>query len=194
MPRFVSSTPPPWRAMSRSVRRLCFAPPSQEITMSGENPTERDETTAAERVLSLVGSRAEAIVHVATGTSSLTRFANSRIHQNVTEDLHAVHLTVISDGRMARAGTTRTEPDALAGLVERALAAAALRPADPDVAGFAPPAPVPAVDHWDEGTAAATPEDRARVVAAFVDAAGELEAAGYCSTRSVHHVLVSSTG
>ncbi|HLM63998.1 MAG TPA: TldD/PmbA family protein [Acidimicrobiales bacterium] len=162
--------------------------------MSGENPTERDETTAAERVLSLVGSRAEAIVHVATGTSSLTRFANSRIHQNVTEDLHAVHLTVISDGRMARAGTTRDEPDALAGLVERALAAAALRPADPDVAGFAPPAPVPAVDHWDEGTAAATPEDRARVVAAFVDAAGELEAAGYCSTRSVHHVLVSSTG
>jgi len=180
------------------------------------DPTEPDAraidaaTEACEQVLGLVTGRAEGAVALATavvGTSSLTRFANSRIHQNVSEGTRGVRLAVAIDGRLARASTTRTDGDGLAALADRALAAAVLRPADPGFAGFAPPAPVPDVDHWDAGTAAATPDQRAEVVAAFVEAAaGEAatgdrraravssEAAGYCSTRAVARALVSTTG
>jgi predicted Zn-dependent protease len=149
---------------------------------------------ACEQALAYVRGRAEAVAAALMGTSSLTRFANSRIHQNVTEGLEAMSLTVAVDGRVARAQTTRTDAASLEALVERALAAAALRPPDPEFAGFAPEAPVPPVDHWDDGTAGATPDQRAAIVAAFVEAAEGMEAAGYCSTEAATHVLVSTTG
>jgi predicted Zn-dependent protease len=151
-------------------------------------------TDACEQVLANVAGRADAVAAAVVGTLSLTRFANSRIHQNVTEDLEAMSLTVAVEGRVARAQTTRTDAASLEALVERALAAAALRPPDPEFAGFAPAAPVPPVDHWDDATAGATPDQRAAVVAAFVEAGEGLEAAGYCSTEAATHVLVSTTG
>ena len=151
-------------------------------------------TDACEQTLAYVAGRAEAVATAVVGTLSLTRFANSRIHQNVTEDLEAMSLTVAVDGKVARAQTTRTDAASLEALVERALAAAALRPPDPEFAGFAPEAPVPPVDHWDDGTAGATPDQRAAIVAAFVDAGAGLEAAGYCSTEAATQVLVSTTG
>jgi predicted Zn-dependent protease len=163
--------------------------------MSVSDVTEDAASEVCERVLEMLGGRAEGLVVSTIGTSSLTRFANSRIHQNVTEDVRAVTLTVAVDGKVARAGTTRTEPDALAALVDRALAAAALRPADPDFAGFAPPAEVAAVEHWDDATAGATPDQRAAVVADFVAAGeGAGEAAGFCSTEASTQVLASTTG
>jgi predicted Zn-dependent protease len=150
---------------------------------------------AVDRALALVPGRAEAVLSAVMGTSSLTRFANSRIHQNVTEEVSSVVVTVALDGgRVARASTTRVDDDGLSALVERALAAAALRPPDPDFAGFAPAAPVADVDHWDEATAGATPDERAAVVADFVAAGEGLEAAGYCATASYHHVLAATTG
>ncbi|HET8617354.1 MAG TPA: metallopeptidase TldD-related protein [Acidimicrobiales bacterium] len=149
---------------------------------------------ACERTLRLVGRGPDALVSAVVGASSLTRFANSRIHQNVTEDVRAVSLTLAVGGRVAKASTSRTDPADLAALVERARAAAALRPVDPDYAGFAPPAPVPPVAHWDDATAGATPDQRAAVVAAFVAAGAGLEAAGYCSTAGLHHALASTTG
>jgi predicted Zn-dependent protease len=151
-------------------------------------------TDACEQALAHAAGRADAVASAVVGTSSLTRFANSRIHQNVTEDLEAMSLTVAVDGRVARAQSTRTDAASLEALVERALAAAALRPPDPEFAGFAPGAAVPSVDHWDDGTAGATPDQRASIVAAFVDAGEGLEAAGYCSTEAATHVLLSTTG
>jgi len=141
--------------------------------MSEHLIAEREMSAAAETVLALVARRApgaEAIVRARFGSSALTRFANSRIHQNVVEDVVSVTLVVALGGRVAEASTTRTGADALEALVARALAAAALRPADPDFAGFAPPSAVPLVTHTDEATATATPSDRASIVAAFVDA------------------------
>ena len=90
--------------------------------------------------------------------------------------------------------TSRTDPDGLAALVERARDAVRLRPADPDFPGLAPPAPVSPVDHWDDATAGATPDQRAEVVAGFVAAAGDFEAAGYCMTRATEQALASTTG
>jgi len=152
-----------------------------------------DPVEICDRTLALVGD-GEALVTATVGTSSLTRFANSRIHQNVTEDVAVVGLTLAREGRLARVTTSRTDPDGLAALVERARDAVRLRPADPDFPGLAPPAPVSPVDHWDDATAGATPDQRAEVVAGFVAAAGDFEAAGYCMTRATEQALASTTG
>ncbi|HEX5367445.1 MAG TPA: metallopeptidase TldD-related protein [Acidimicrobiales bacterium] len=152
-----------------------------------------------ERALALVGGRGEAVVTASRGQAALTRFANGYIHQNVTESVVDVRITVAAGGRVARSSTNRTDDEGLAAAVERALAAAALRPADPAFPGFAPPAEVPGVDHRDAATAEATPADRAEVVAAFVAAGGGTGgagpgAAGYCATRWRCRALLATTG
>jgi predicted Zn-dependent protease len=157
--------------------------------------SEERAVEVCDRLLDLVGDRAEALAGCSLGPSALTRFANSRIHQNVAEDRTRVSLQVVLDGgRSARAGTTRLADDDLRGLVERAVTAAGLRPADPEWPGMAPPAPAPDVGHWDDGSARAAPEDRARLVRDFVDAGAGLEAAGFCSTAAEIHALHSTSG
>ena len=153
---------------------------------------------AAERVLALVGrasAGAEAEVMVRLGREALTRFANSRIHQNMDGESSHVALRVAEDGRVASASLDGPlTDDVLARLVDDGLAAARVRSVDPDWPGLTQPAGVPAVDHWDDGTAAATPADRAGRVADFVRAAGGLETAGYCSTDAVHLAFANSAG
>ncbi|HZI38297.1 MAG TPA: TldD/PmbA family protein, partial [Acidimicrobiia bacterium] len=160
-------------------------------------------TPAAEicqAVLDRVGDRAEAQVTTQQGRPALTRFANSFIHQNVGEAGVSVNLKVAlpagADGgcRVATASTTRVDDAGLDALVEGALAAAALRPVDPDWPGLAAPAPVPEVDHYDPATEAATPDERARRVRAFVDAGPGLRAAGYCDTDGATSAFANSAG
>jgi predicted Zn-dependent protease len=147
-----------------------------------------------DRVLELVGDRAEAIVSAGAGVSALTRFATSMIHQNVAEDDSSLFLKVIVDGRYASASTTQTSTEALQRLVDRTIEAARLRPPDPDWPGLAGPAEAPDVEHWDDATEGASPDDRAAVVKAFVEAGGGLEAAGYCSTAGRRSALANSAG
>ena len=147
-----------------------------------------------DRVLELVGDRAEAEVGVSRGRSALTRFANSAIHQNVADDGAWTGLKVVVDGRWATTGTNRTDPEALARLVERALEAARLRPVDPDWPGLAPPAPAPDVDHYDEATALAGPPTRAEVVRDFVAAGPGLSGAGFCDTSGWSSAFANSAG
>src|SRR6185295_17879436 len=53
-----------------------------------------------DRVLERVGERADALVTCGQGTNALTRFANSRIHQNMASDEAHVRLrVVVDDGR-----------------------------------------------------------------------------------------------
>ncbi|MGI8776609.1 MAG: TldD/PmbA family protein [Acidimicrobiales bacterium] len=147
-----------------------------------------------ERVLDLVGGRAEAEVTATTGRSALTRFANSHIHQNVAEDHLGVRLRLAVDGRVAGASTDRTDLDGLERLVATTFAAADLRPRDPGWPGLAPPAPAPAIDHYDPDTHRAPPVDRADVVGAFVDAGPGLSAAGYCSSGGYEVYFANSAG
>ena len=148
-----------------------------------------------QEVLDLVGERAEAQVTAQRGRPALTRFANSFIHQNVGEAGVSVNLKLaLPDGRVAAASTTRADADGLAALVDGALAAAGLRPVDPDWPGLAPPAPVPPVDHYDAATEDASPDERARRVRAFVDAGPGLRAAGYCDTDGGTTAFANSAG
>ena len=168
-----------------------------------------DPSTVAEQVLALVGKagkagkavkagkagkETEARVIVTRHTLALTRFANSFIHQNVADEATVVTVDVAIDGRTAGAATNRTGADALAALVDRAMQAARLRPVDPKWPGLPPPQPPPDVEHFDEATASASPDDRAAVVEAFVAAGNGLSAAGYCETSGRETVLASSAG
>jgi predicted Zn-dependent protease len=147
-----------------------------------------------ERVLRLVGTDAEAEVTVTAGTEALTRFATSFIHQNVADDARQVHLRVALDGRVAEGTANQTDDEALSRLVRSTLEAARLQPVDAAWPGLAPPAAAPPVDHWDDGTAAADPDERAARVGAFVAAAGDLETAGFCSTEGLHTSFANSAG
>jgi len=152
----------------------------------------------AATVLDLIRSRAgtaEAEVVVQTGTAALTRFANGAIHQNVAEDLSHVAVRVALDGRVASAALDGPADEAhLRDLVEGVLVAAAVTPVDRDWPGLAAPeAPLP-VDHWDDATAGATPDDRAGLVADFVAAAGGLVTAGAVSTEGLHVSFANSAG
>ena len=147
-----------------------------------------------DEVLRLVGDRAEVEVTARAGMSSLTRFANSFVHQNVGEELCRLDVRVAVDGRLAGASTTRTAPDELAALVEDTLAAARLRPVDPDWPGVAPPAPARANLSYDEATDRAAPDERAVVARDFVRAGPDLKAAGYCMTEVTEVAFANSAG
>lgn len=152
-------------------------------------------TDLAELVLDLVSDRADAEVLVGVGTSSLTRFANSFIHQNVSEDVSEVTLRVATaDGRVASSTSTVPSREALSRFVDDTIEVAGQQPIDKDWPGFGGPATGQDVDHWDEATAFADPTDRAEVVKAFVDAGSGLLAAGYCETVAKDHAYANTEG
>jgi predicted Zn-dependent protease len=137
----------------------------------------------AAEVMDLVPAGVEAETVVAVGNPSLTRFANSFIHQNVSEQGATVHLRVAIDGRVASGSGTRTERTSLQRLLDETIAVARLCDVDEWWTGLTPPTPIADGDHHDAATADADPAERAERVRAFVDAGGGLLAAGYCSTE-----------
>ncbi|MDP1804120.1 MAG: DNA gyrase modulator, partial [Acidimicrobiales bacterium] len=153
-----------------------------------------DPLETAHRLVDLVGDRAEAEATCATGRSALTRFANSSIHQNVADDYVWARVRVAVGGRVASASTDRPTEEGLARLVERSLAAAAMRDVDPEWPGLAPPAPAPETHAYDEATHLADPALRAQVVREFVDAGPELRAAGYVDSNGSFSAFANSAG
>jgi len=153
-----------------------------------------DPLETAQRLVDLVGNRAEAEATCATGRSALTRFANSSIHQNVADDYVWARVRVAVGGRVASASTDRPTEEGLARLVERSLAAAAMRAVDPEWPGLAPPAPAPQTHAYDEATHLAAPALRAQVVREFVDAGPELRAAGYVDSNGSTSAFANSAG
>ncbi|HET9347163.1 MAG TPA: metallopeptidase TldD-related protein [Candidatus Limnocylindrales bacterium] len=154
----------------------------------------------ADRVLATVRERAgseaaEAEVTVRFGTTALTRFATSFIHQNVADEVSHVVLRVALDGRTASSSLDGpTDDETLGRLVDNVIAAARVAPRDDGWPGLTPPTEGVDIDHWDDAAAAATPDDRATRVRAFVDAADGLETAGACSTAGIEAAFANSAG
>lgn len=161
-------------------------------------PTDSRELALAEQLLDVVRARAgrdvEAEAMVTRTELALTRFAVSFVHQNVADDTTVVHLRLHLDGRTAAGATTMTSSDTVSEFVARTIGQARLLPPDPGWPGLAPPAPATGTGSLDEATAAATPAERAARVRAFIDAAGGLEAAGFCRTRSTWGAFANSAG
>jgi PmbA protein len=129
-------------------------------------------------------------------TAALTRFANNAIHQNVSE--RSVHLSVrpVIGGRTARASTNRLDGESIRRVVEEAIAITRLTEPDPELPELAEGSDVPAEDRYFEGTARATPAERARGVAEAiggVEEAGQT-AAGIYSTGDAFFGVMNSRG
>ena len=182
------------------------------MASSDRDPSERLDRLAglAEQALELVPAGAEAQVVAQWQWHALTRFAGSRIHQNLEQEGINVAIKVATGGRVAAAATSGTDRASLADAVERAIRAAAVRPVDPGwpgVAGPADPAAATAAavtdpERWDDAVAAATPDQRAALVAAFLGnaagagaGAGEgIDGAGYCDTQALAQAVATTAG
>lgn len=146
----------------------------------------------AGQILDHIGDRADAEVVVSGGESALTRFANSFIHQNVAEEGHEVLLRVAVDGRVNSAATTNLE--GIEDFVDDTIGIASLQRVDESWPGVTKPMDIVDPHHFDDATAEANPDERARVVAGFVSAAPDLLAAGYCETMGHDVAFVNTEG
>ena len=94
----------------------------------------------------------------------LTRFANNSIHQHVAETNRYVIVRAVLGRQVGVSATNDLTREGLERVVERATAAARLRPEDPDFPGLPEPNEFAPVAAFDEETAACTPVQRAHVV------------------------------
>lgn len=156
--------------------------------------SDTEELRLARRVLDRVGDRGEAQVRVGRSRHGLTRFANSFIHQHVGEDTATADLLVVVDGRVASASTCDLRDEALTRFVDEALEMARVQPPDPNWPGLTKPVAVHGTDRADDATEAADPDQRARLVRDFVDAAKDLRAAGYVDSEGSRVAYANSTG
>jgi PmbA protein len=147
--------------------------------------------------LSLV-TDAEAEVIFTERSAALTRFANSRIHQNVSERDATLRVRLVRDASTGVASTNRLDDEGLREVIARASAILALATPNPGGAPLADPIPSAA----DEGlgyvaaTARADPELRAagaRAVIAAGDAA-HLESSGAFSTETATLAVANTRG
>src|SRR5438132_7758724 len=137
----------------------------------------------------------ETEVTVTEDDSALTRFANNGIHQNVAERNVNVRVRAVKDGKTGVASINQMNEAAAADVLKRAVAIADLQPKS-EVVPVPGPAPVRPVEAWSDGTAAATPEERADFVEAICVQAGRagLKAFGAFSTSAGQLAIANSLG
>ena len=128
--------------------------------------------------------------------SSLTRFANSAIHQNVHEDDHSVVARVAVGKRIGVTETNKIDPSSIAKAIERAVATAKESPEEEHFPGFPKAETAPAVESYSEATAKASPDERASAVAAAAAVAKEegLKVSGAYRTSAMSVAVVTTSG
>lgn len=126
----------------------------------------------------------------------LTRFADSRIHQNVAEQNAQVRVRVAADRRVGLAATNDLSPASLKRVSDTALQMAQLAPEDPDFLSLPVPQPIPSAEGFVKATAACTPQQRAQTVGVICRLAQEngLAAAGAFSISTVQLAVSNSLG
>lgn len=134
-------------------------------------------------------------VMVTDWDSSLTRFANNGIHQNVAERDVQVRVRVVKDRKTGVASINQMNERAAGDVLKRAIAIAELQPKG-EVVPMPGPAPAQKVEAWSDATASATPEERADFVQAICQkAAGAgLKAFGAYSTSAGQLAIANSLG
>jgi PmbA protein len=140
--------------------------------------TPADVLALAEQVLRFAEGESPTEVEVVAmaDDASLTRFANSEIHQNVAESNVQLNLRFVDGRRVGVASTNRSDDEGLRRLAARAAAIARNSAELEDWGGLPGPTPIrPVPEGYAEATAGASPELRAdgvRAVIAAADAAG----------------------
>jgi predicted Zn-dependent protease len=142
---------------------------------------------------------------ISGGRSSLTRFANNTIHQNVAEEEYHISVRSAFGNRTARASTNKHDDESLRRVMQASEALAKVQHPDPDylpmptkeeVAAAAAEIGSREINRYFEATAGLTPQDRAQGVASMVNIAKtqNLEAAGIFSSAEVVEGIFNSKG
>src|SRR5208282_3005236 len=149
----------------------------------------------AERVIKF-SEADETEVDIGVVTDALTRFANNTIHQNVAEQNLSISVRAVFDGRTARATTNKTDEDSLRRVVAAAASLARVQPKNPDLLPMLKQQKIQKVARYVPKTAATTPVERARAVAAVCARAGKANqiAAGIFTTGMMESALANSRG
>ncbi|MHB8412489.1 MAG: TldD/PmbA family protein [Candidatus Acidiferrales bacterium] len=149
----------------------------------------------AEKIFKLSEAE-ETEVDINAVTSALTRFANNTIHQNVAEQGLTISVRAVVDGRTARASTNKTDDESLRRVTSAALDLAQVQPRNRELLPMLGPQKLTKVDRFVEGTAAATPADRARAVTSVCQMADKNKqtTAGIFSTGLAEIALANSRG
>jgi predicted Zn-dependent protease len=159
---------------------------------------ERDLHKIAASVLRLakaMGIR-ETEVQVDENIDALTRFANNAIHQHVAEHGLVVSIRTVVDGRTARVTTNRMDEDSLRVAIESAASLSMQQPKDPRLLPMLGKQKYRAARRFDPGTAALSPDDRARAVKCACQLAEEQGqvAAGIYASGQNQCVFANSRG
>jgi PmbA protein len=147
------------------------------------------------RVLSMVEvEQAEAILMA--GSSALTRFANSTIHQNVFEKDNTVYLRVAKGKKIGVASSNIIDDGSLRQLAKTAEAIAESQVPNPDFESFAHSPKAGKVDAFYGETEECSAQRRAENVKAIIDAADRFNflAAGSHSTSAKEIAFLNSLG
>jgi len=138
----------------------------------------------------------QAEVVITAKDAALTRFANSAIHQNVSESNIEVRLRVVYGKKIGVASTNHLDPESLKHTVDTARAIAQLQPDNPDFKSLPGPQPIRPVEAFVERTANCSPEQRAQVVAVLCKKAkaNGVVAAGAFSTSATEVAVANSLG
>ena len=149
----------------------------------------------AERVMKL-SEADETEVEIDAATDALTRFANNAIHQNVAEQIVAISVRAVVDGRTARASTNKTDEESLRRTAAAAASLAQNQPRNPDLLPMLRPQKYRKVARFFASTAETTPQDRARAVKRVCHMADKNKqtAAGIFSSGARQSVLANSKG
>ncbi|HYI10236.1 MAG TPA: TldD/PmbA family protein [Thermoanaerobaculia bacterium] len=133
------------------------------------------------------GGAAEADAAFISVDQNISRFANSQVHQNMSEESAWLALRVILDGAMGVATTTSFEEEDIAQAAAIARESARHSSAVQGFKGlYRANEPVPQVDSFDEATAAIAPMEKARALRTMFDrgAAAGVHFAGSYATAA----------
>jgi len=147
---------------------------------------EHESFRILERALDLASAEADAVF--ASTDHNISRFANSSVHQNMSEASAWLKLRVVVNGAMGTASTTSFDAGELARTAELAREAAKHSGALPGFAGlYRDGEPLPRVDTFSAKAAALAPAEKARALREMFDrgrANGVLFAGSYASGAS----------
>ena len=145
---------------------------------------ERESYDVLDRALAAAGAD-EADAAFVSSDHNISRFANSQLHQNMSEESASLTLRVIVNGAMGVATTTSFDDEEIARTA--ALAREAAKHAHP-VQGFQglyrDDEPLPRVEAFDEATAALAPMEKAKALRTMFDRHADVLFAGAYATGS----------
>jgi PmbA protein len=130
------------------------------------------------------------------GSSGLTRYTKSSIHQNVVEENTHVHVRVAEGKRLGVVSVNKMDEEELVKAAQRALEIARHQPENPYFEGFPRPASYQKTETYFEATASFTPAARAETMKKVFAQAERLgcEVAGAFSSGEEEVAVVNSNG